>query len=105
MSIDQKSSYYDVGGIETIDVMKAKMTPEQYEGYLLGNIIKYSSRCNHKGTKERDIEKIYVYAKQWQIKDIRNIQLSVFEAFQNWYLVFSLVNISNGELDLKTLYY
>ncbi len=62
MSVDEKSSYYDVGGIEVLAVMKAKLTPEQYEGYLLGNIIKYSLRCNFKDSKERDIEKINVYS-------------------------------------------
>lgn len=64
MSIDKKSSYYDVGGIETIDIMKAKLTPEQYVGYLLGNIIKYSSRANHKGSFHRDMEKVAVYSKE-----------------------------------------
>lgn len=41
MSKDVKSSYYDAGGIETLDVIKAKLTPEQYQGYLQGNAIKY----------------------------------------------------------------
>lgn len=41
MSKDQKRTYYDAGGIETLDVIKAKLTPEQYHGYLLGNVIKY----------------------------------------------------------------
>ena len=62
MSVDKKSSYYDVGGIEVLDVIAAKLTPEQYQGYLLGNIIKYSLRLNHKGTPDRDAEKIAVYA-------------------------------------------
>lgn len=62
MSLDPKSSYYDAGGVETIEIIKAKLTPEQFEGYLLGNCIKYSTRCNYKGTKERDIEKLAVYS-------------------------------------------
>lgn len=64
MSIDPKSSYYDVGGIAVIDVIKAKLTPEQYQGYVLGNLIKYSLRLNHKGSAARDAEKIEVYAGQ-----------------------------------------
>jgi len=64
MSIDPKSTYYDVGGIEVIDVIKAKLTPEQYQGYVLGNLIKYSLRMNHKGSAERDAEKIAVYGEQ-----------------------------------------
>lgn len=63
MSKDQKSSYYDEGGIEVLDVIKAKLTPEQYKGYLLGNSIKYALRANFKGTKERDIEKLANYSR------------------------------------------
>lgn len=63
MSRDDKSSYYDHGGIEVLDVIKAKLTPEQYEGYLLGNAIKYSLRLNHKGCKERDAEKLANYSR------------------------------------------
>lgn len=62
MSVDEKSTYYDQGGIETIEIIKAKLTPEQFRGYLLGNIIKYSCRRNFKGQAERDDEKIACYA-------------------------------------------
>ena len=60
-SKDPKSRYYDAGGIETLDIIKAKLTPEQYRGFLLGNIIKYSCRVNHKGNFDRDIEKVRFY--------------------------------------------
>ena len=63
MARDPKSGHYDFGGVEVQDVIKAKLTPEQYEGWLLGNIIKYSLRCNFKGQKARDHEKIEFYAK------------------------------------------
>lgn len=62
MSRDPKSTYYDAGGIETLDVIKAKLTPEQYRGYLLGNAIKYACRLNFKGSAERDAEKLAVYS-------------------------------------------
>ena len=65
-SHDPKSSYYDAGGIETIDVIKAKLTAEQYRGYLLGNILKYSCRMEHKGDAKRDAEKVGVYSKMLQ---------------------------------------
>ena len=61
MAVDDKSTYYDGGGIEVIDIIRAKLTPEQFEGYLLGNIIKYSTRANFKDSFERDVEKIGVY--------------------------------------------
>lgn len=62
MSKDPKASYYDAGGIEVLDVIKAKLTEQQWQGYLLGNIIKYSLRLNHKGTAGRDTEKLNNYA-------------------------------------------
>lgn len=58
MSKDEKSNYYDAGKIETIDIIKAKLTPEQYAGYLLGNVIKYACRLNFKGDAVRDSEKL-----------------------------------------------
>jgi len=61
MSKDEKSSYYDAGGIETIEIIRAKLTPEQFKGYLLGNTIKYLSRYNFKGMPERDMEKAHNY--------------------------------------------
>lgn len=48
MSRDKDSNYYDAGGIEVFDVIKAKLTEEQFKGYLLGNTIKYSLRMMHK---------------------------------------------------------
>jgi hypothetical protein len=62
--VDPSSRYYDAGGIETIDIIKAKLTEEQLKGYLLGNIIKYSCRLNFKGSAERDAEKCKFYS-QW----------------------------------------
>lgn len=65
MSKDRKSSYYDVGGIEALDIIKAKLTPEQYKGYLLGNAIKYQCRMMHKTPDDpsRDAEKAVNYSK------------------------------------------
>lgn len=58
---DPKARYYDAGGVEVLDVIIAKLTPEQYKGWLLGNIIKYSCRANHKGQFDRDVEKMKFY--------------------------------------------
>lgn len=62
MAHDDKSTYYDAGGIETIEVIKAKLNHEQFKGYLIGNIIKYSCRMNWKGCADRDNEKIFIYS-------------------------------------------
>ena len=62
MSVDPKSTYYDVGEIETIDIIKAKSHSYQFVGYLICNIIKYACRLNWKGQMLRDTEKIIIYA-------------------------------------------
>lgn len=64
MSIDPKSGYYDAGGIETLDIIAAKLGTEGYHGYLLGNAIKYLCRAKHKCDFERDIEKAIFYLKR-----------------------------------------
>ena len=60
---DPNSRHYDSGGIETLDIIRAKLTPEQYQGFLLGNVIKYSCRANFKGAFHRDMEKAGFYNK------------------------------------------
>lgn len=45
---------------ETIKVLKAWLTPEQYEGFLIGNDLKYSSRYKLKGGLE-DLKKSNFY--------------------------------------------
>ena len=62
-SLTSKSSYYDAGGIETINIIRAKLTPEQFRGFLLGNALKYLSRLNYKDNASRDAEKAFQYTK------------------------------------------
>jgi hypothetical protein len=52
--------HYKVGGIETINFMKAKLSHEAFEGYLAGNVIKYMTRYNHKNGLE-DLSKAMQY--------------------------------------------
>jgi hypothetical protein len=52
--------HYKSGGIETIDYMKAKLSKEQFEGYLAGNVMKYISRYPHKNGVE-DLKKAQWY--------------------------------------------
>lgn len=61
MSKDKQSTYYDVGGIETLDIIKAKLTKEQYEGFLLGNALKYLCRMNWKEDPTSDLRKACNY--------------------------------------------
>lgn len=55
--------HYKQGGIETIDIMQAKLSPEGFKGYLTGNVIKYISRYDHKNGLE-DLKKAEWYLKK-----------------------------------------
>jgi len=58
--------HYKAGGIETIDYLRAKLTPEQFAGYCLGNVLKYCSRYQHKAGVQ-DLKKAQVYL-QWLVE-------------------------------------
>lgn len=47
-----RPDHYQTGGIEVIDFLKAKLTPEEFAGFLKGNALKYLSRANEKGGLE-----------------------------------------------------
>lgn len=49
-------AHYTTGEIEVIDYIQDKLTPEQFEGYCVGNILKYVSRYRYKGGLE-DLKK------------------------------------------------
>jgi hypothetical protein len=49
--------HYKVGGIEAIDYMRAKSTPEEFQGYLRLSALKYLSRAGHKGEALEDYAK------------------------------------------------
>jgi hypothetical protein len=44
--------HYTDGAIECIAAIEAQLTPEEYRGYLKGNIAKYVWRERHKGGTE-----------------------------------------------------
>ena len=67
-----KPSHYTTGKIEVIDYIKDKLTPEQYIGYCMGNVIKYTSRWEHKGGVQ-DLEKAEVYLK-WAIEMAKEME-------------------------------
>ena len=54
-------AHYRIGGIDTIDYLRAKLTPDEFRGFLKGNIIKYLSRAEAKGGAE-DYEKALWYS-------------------------------------------
>lgn len=54
--------HYNTGEIETIDYIADKLSREEFRAYILGNILKYASRAQHKGQFASDVEKIRNYA-------------------------------------------
>lgn len=52
--------HYKVGGLETWDILKAKLTSTELAGYCKGNILKYVTRCKHKNGIE-DLKKAAWY--------------------------------------------
>ena len=49
--------HYMVGGIEAIDVIKSRLTKEEYIGYLKGCKLKYDLRYPFKDNPQQDLEK------------------------------------------------
>lgn len=62
-----RPEHYKTGGMETIKILKAKMSLEEYKGFLKGNIIKYLTRAEHKNGAE-DYEKA-----QWYMNELVKI--------------------------------
>ena len=56
------ATHYMEGAMQAVQVMQAIMTHEQFEGFLMGNIIKYRMRAKYKGKYEEDIRKSNQYA-------------------------------------------
>ncbi len=54
-------AHYKSGGIETIDVLEAKLSPEEFQGYCLGNALKYLTRRHYKGKPFEDMQKAHWY--------------------------------------------
>lgn len=52
--------HYRQGPIECIDAIQAALTPEEWRGFLKGQVIKYVWRTNYKGG-EQDLQKAEWY--------------------------------------------
>ena len=53
--------HYKNGKIECIDAMEAMLSPEEFVGYLRGNVFKYLWRYQHKGKAHEDLQKAQWY--------------------------------------------
>ena len=55
------ATHYMEGAMQAVEVCQALMTKEQFDGFLLGNIIKYRMRAKYKGKYDEDIRKSEQY--------------------------------------------
>jgi hypothetical protein len=53
--------HYNRGTVQPIDFMEGSFTPDEYRGYLKGNVIKYVSRYRYKGNPIDDLNKAARY--------------------------------------------
>jgi len=59
--------HYNRGVIQPIDFMESNFTPDEYRGYLKGQVIKYISRYRYKGMPIEDLLKAKTYL-DWLIE-------------------------------------
>tara|TARA_R100000278_G_scaffold66825_1_gene53311 strand:+ start:4024 stop:4254 length:231 start_codon:yes stop_codon:yes gene_type:complete len=52
-------------GIECIEAIEAALTSEEYRGYLRGQVMKYTWRCNYKGKRLEDLQKARWYLNRY----------------------------------------
>lgn len=61
--------HYLIGNIEVNDIIKAKLTAAEYQGWLKGNILKYTLRAPWKEVNQtKDLRKMLKYSeflKEW----------------------------------------
>ena len=59
-----RPKHYNSGSIECIEAIEGMLTPEEYVGYLRGNIMKYQWRCRYKGQPVVDLRKARWYGQR-----------------------------------------
>jgi hypothetical protein len=50
--------------VQPWDALRAWLTPEQWQGFLIGNSIKYLARAGKKGDRLEDLEKAKHYIEE-----------------------------------------
>lgn len=56
--------HYTQRGMECIEWIEAALTPEEFRGYLKGNILKYFWRHESKGKPQQDLDKMDWYRRK-----------------------------------------
>ena len=58
----ENATHYQQSSKQPIEFCQSIMTPSQFEGFLIGNVIKYRMRAEYKGKYEEDMQKANQYA-------------------------------------------
>ena len=61
------AKHYQILQQQPIEIMQTLMTPEQFIGFLWGNVIKYTLRCGSKDAPVKEMEKAQQYAR-WYVE-------------------------------------
>jgi hypothetical protein len=56
-NVDRPQHYLLFPEVEVVDVIRSTLTPEEWRGWLKGNILKYRLRAGNKGNAMVDIAK------------------------------------------------
>lgn len=66
-------AHYNRGSVQPIDFMEGSFTPEEYRGFLKGQVIKYIARYAYKGSPREDLEKAAQYLewlREFELKQV-----------------------------------
>lgn len=67
-------SHYQVASKQPIEVMQEVMSPEEFQGFCRGNIIKYAMRLGHKDDSVKEAGKIKQYA-IWLVDSLKGVMV------------------------------
>jgi hypothetical protein len=80
--------HYTKGNMETIDIMEAKSTPEEFKGHLKLTAMKYLTRAGHKESELQDAKKTQWYVNRW-VKTIEKetvrVDTETDDLIKNWH--------------------
>lgn len=69
----QNPVHYDLfPGQQVIDIIRASLTPEEFAGYLKGNVLKYRLRAGEKGEPIEDLGKAAKY-RSWLYEEGKKV--------------------------------
>ena len=55
--------HYQFAIVQPIEIMQMYLNPEQFQGFLRGNALKYLLRSGHKDEIGKEVDKAYQYIK------------------------------------------